>query len=245
VDSLWDRQGVNWRLIESSLGSIADAWAYSDDKIGATPFQPFWFGMSIGRARQRLTPDDLRETLENDRERASESALATYFLFERWDSLPEEARRALISADIEFRATGGRRGIVSDHLRSAVLIVLQEKVWRFYVDWLKNKPKMEPDELKVVNEYGSPDLVRILEHWNSQSFKGFVMGRYSKTAQNTLLAPSLLSQLWALNDAANAPRHQHRNTTSDFELSIRVQFNRILGIGHVGILDQLLRIGTD
>ncbi|MDA1348798.1 MAG: hypothetical protein O3A47_08020 [Chloroflexi bacterium] len=126
-------------------------WEYTAPDVGVKPQDSVldetfktWIRGAIGRVFQKLTPDELAATLERDRETASERALQTYFLSNQWQSLPEEARRALISADLEFRAAGGSRGIVPDRLRSAVREVLQERVWSRYVAWLKTKPSKNP-----------------------------------------------------------------------------------------------------
>lgn len=249
LERTFEHPAVNWRLLEASLLQIEEAWAYTAPDVSVDPknrvlgetFKSY-LRYAMGRVQQKLTPDELQAALERDRERSSEKALDLYFFPTQWISLSDETKRALVSADLEYRAASGSRGIVPDRLRAAVREVLHDRVWRRYVSWLSARPTKTRDELDVLATGRDPDLGAMLFMWRTTGFRDFIDVTFPQFGKGGLSIDEMYDWLDSLNYAANAPRHQHHRPTLDFEQSVKAQFQRVLGIGQRGILAQLLSI---
>lgn len=216
-------------VYSSVLGESLNSWA-------------FW-PLARLLASQRISRDDLIETLRAMQGKEAEARLRLYFFRETWDSLPDKARASLISADREYENHGGRRPIIFDHLRHAARAIMVESLWKPYREFLRSKAADGLKDLSDVrqvrqiieDDQTEPDLAPLV---NAPHFEEFL----NTVSEDTRFIKRLPDKLRDLNEWANKVSHQHHWGYKGFEGQLRETYAEFLGIGRNGILPRLMRL---
>ena len=236
---------INWDEVPIWCMAISDIWEEPtpnpDVRSNTSRFhhtaRDFWV-MAHGIALQKMTPDALVRALEASKAADSEKRLSMYFFPGLWNSLPEKARKALISADREYEHLHSRRPIIFDHLRHAARAIIDERLWIPFQAFLRSKGSLHSDLGEAARD--EPDLSRMLDNWASPEFEGYLVNRYR--TQDVSYIRNLQWPLRRLNYLANTASHEHWRGLGEFEQALREGYAKFLGIGQLGILPKLVRL---
>ena len=199
-----------------------------------------------GMALQKMSPDALADALAAIRDKEAETRLRLYFFGDTWDSLPDKARAALISADREYENAHGRRqGIFEDLWQAAREILVETLVKSYNAFSAAQKEQREIksfaalalalDDDKDLNDivqdlYYAPLFEDYLRQTFNEDDKAFIKG-LEKSFGN-------LNRL--RNDTVHANRPAYKRNR--FKRDIHETYAEFLGIGRNGILPRLMRL---
>ena len=256
-DEIYEENSENtdWKLLASycdSLRRIIDDYTMYDESID-TSFAPnaaynpwdFW-DLAHGLASQRLSRDALVDTLKAMQDKEPETRLRLYFFPNTWNSLPDKARGALISADKEYEnARGRRQGVFEDLWLATREILVQELLKPYNAFCMGQRDQRELKSFAVLAPIPSEDedlydtvqalyYAPLFEEYLRQTFndadRDFVKG----------LEKSFGKLNGLRNDAVHANRPAYKRNR--FERDIRETYAEFLGIGRNGILPRLMRL---
>ena len=201
----------------------------------------FWHGAKAWAAAQ-LSPNEYHEMRQTDEKVAAESRLKAYFFNESWAILSERCKERLTDADRIWNSPGNAswEAVLND-LRIAVEEVCQQFLWQ---QLLSNGGvslallSLLKKGIDVDGRPGVNDCIQICRH---PEFKKHLTRLRVDDVDREFLTNQLPVAMRRLRDNRNRAEHEagepwHRG-------QVRPIVDEFLGIGQIGILPQLVRIG--
>ena len=256
-DALIDEnaRNTNWTVVANCCEILSGFWyllsiPVSSEHIPERESGSASWNIAQGMALQKLSPDALADALAAIRDKEAETRLRLYFFGDTWDSLPDKARAALISADREYENGRGRRPIIFDHLRHAARAVVVEVLAKPYQEFLRSKADIEIKSFSVQStivdiedDRSRLDLRPLIKSlFDASHFGEFIDASSLSSADKGFVKNRVRGKLLYLNGVANTANHNHSRTYRSFERDIRETYAEFLGIGRNGILPRLMRL---
>ena len=224
--------GKTWHLLSAPVESknipkqetVSESWA-----------------IAHGIVLNKMSNDDRIKELRRNRDYQIEDRLRLYFFPETWDTLPEKARRALISADREYENEHGRRPIIFDHLCNATREILVETLLKAYNEFRAKQDVVHsfaalappPSAYKDLND-------TIQDLFYAPLFEDFLEETFNSGDRNFIKDTE--KKIRKLNKHRNDAIHNHGKPAMSFEPDIRETYAEFLGVRRNGILPQLMRL---
>ncbi|MDE2842673.1 MAG: hypothetical protein OXN21_04740 [Chloroflexota bacterium] len=201
----------------------------------------FWHGAKAWAAAQ-LSPSEYREMRQADEEGAAESRLKAYFFNESWASLSERCKERLIDADRIWNSPGNAswEAVLND-LRIAAEEVCQQFLWRQLLSNRGVSPALLSLLKKGIDVDGRPGVNECIQICRHPEFKQHLTQLRVDHVDREFLTNQLPAAMLRLRDNRNRAEHEagdpwHRG-------QVRPIVDEFLGIGQIGILPRLVRIG--
>lgn len=201
----------------------------------------FWHGAKAWAAAQ-LSLSEYQALRQADEEAAAESRLKAYFFNECWSTLSNRCKERLIDADRVWNSPGNAswEAIFND-LRLAVEEMCQQFLWQHL--WTNRSVNQDLLSLlkKGISVDGRPGLHDCIEICEHPEFDKFLIERRVEQYDRDFLTGQLPVEMRPLRDNRNRAEHESGETWHREE--VRPIFYKFLGIGQLGILPLLARIG--
>ena len=200
----------------------------------------FWYGAKAWAAAQ-LSPSEYQEMRQADEKVTAENRLKAYFFNESWAVLSERCKERLIDADRIWNSPGNAlwEAVLND-LRIAVEEVCQQFLWQ----QLRNRGvslALLSLLKKGIDVDGRPGVNACIEICRHPEFKKHLTQLRVDDVDSKFLTNQLPVAMRRLRDNRNRAEHEagepwHRG-------QVRPIVDEFLGIGQLGILPELARIG--
>lgn len=207
----------------------------------------FWRSAATWASAQ-LGPSEYRRMREQDEKDAAASRLKTYFFRDTWDTLPLQAQKRLITADVNWNSMQqmSREAILND-LRRATEATCYRFIWcplandgkkrsLAFLEFRKIEAKIAEHSIRTTPRLY--DYRRILQR---PFFKEFAEQHNLSRDETRFLIetlPAMVEQLIPDRDVA-----EHEIEPLVPLSKIQSYYEAFLGIGRCGILPELARIG--
>ena len=199
----------------------------------------FWI-LAQGLALQKMSPNALADAMRSGFQKESERRLKLYFLEECWDRLPALARQSLIDADRALADEHTNPKNVAHHLREALQVILAERVWRPYTEYLEQKGEAyRLDALRLSNPREEFDLGKWRHVIGWPSFMAFARSEFGRDGL-FFIQKELIEPLIAINWAADRRHEQFQPLSRE---KARDAFFRVVGVGSPGVIQRLMDLG--
>ena len=201
----------------------------------------FWHGAKAWAAAQ-LSPSEYLKMRQEDEKVAAESRLKAYFFNESWAILSDRCKERLIDADRIWNSPGNAswEAVLND-LRIAIEEMCQQFLWKKLLSNSGVNQALLSLLKKAINVDGRPgvnDCIEICEH---PEFRKFLAQLRVDHVDRDFLTNQLPVEMRPLRDSRN--RAEHEAGESWHREEVRPIVDKFLGIGQLGILPQLARIG--
>ena len=228
----------NWYLLSHPINSthipeeesVSESWA-----------------IARGIVLNMMSSDDRIKELRRNRDYQIEDRLRLYFFGNNWDSLPDKAAAALISADREYENTHGRRqGIFEDlwiATREIMVEVLLSPYNEFLIESRADKKVLKGLDALAPCLDNDKDLYdAVAELFYAAKFEDYL--RHSFNGDDGDFIKGLQKPFSQLNRLRNDSVHANRPAykRNNFEDDIHRTYAEFLGIGRDGILPRLMRL---
>lgn len=205
----------------------------------------YWHKVA-GWAEERLTPDQLRELIEQREDKAAALRLRTYFFpDDLWKQLPERAQQALVSADrLTVTGTSLSRGeAVFNELRIATEEVLNRYLWQPVSEWAMEQPSPIRGTANILKQArdGEPSLDDLVQLLWSDGVKDYLrsIGVDDEGVRFLTKEKRMTDHLQRLQRSRNKAEHE---LDSAGNANPRDLYAESLGIGRKGVLPEILRL---
>ena len=246
-----DSRNTNWTQVAEHCRFFAKNWHLLSIPVKSKhiPKQETvgesW-AIAHGIVLNRMSNDDRIKELQRDRDYQIEDRLRLYFFGDTWDSMPEKACAALISADREYENVRGRRQGVFEDLWLATREILVETLLKSYNAF--NAAQKEQREIKSLaalalaldDDKDLNDIVQDLCY--APLFEDYLAQTFNDGDKTFI--KSLEKPFRNLNNLRNDTVHANRSAykRNSFEHDIHETYAEFLGIGRNGILPRLMRL---
>ena len=246
-----DSRNTNWTQVAEHCRFFAKNWHLLSIPVKSKhiPKQETvgesW-AIAHGIVLNRMSNDDRIKELQRDRDYQIEDRLRLYFFGDTWDSMPEKACAALISADREYENVRGRRQGVFEDLWLATREILVETLLKSYNAF--NAAQKEQREIKSLaalalaldDDKDLNDIVQDLYY--APLFEDYLAQTFNDGDKTFI--KSLEKPFRNLNNLRNDTVHANRSAykRNSFEHDIHETYAEFLGIGRNGILPRLMRL---
>jgi len=236
------------------LAHIWETWLYPDefsrvvDEEGTLVFADYW-SSAAGWVEAHMQPSELRELLNERRDRDAERRLSTYFFGDKlWIVLPERVKNSLVSADRDwFSGASARTESILNELRIATEELLLCGLWKPLEQWVVSqggKCGGRQDFLNFKAELASkgwvPDLFHLERACRMSITDAFLKNKGVPPKERRWFLEELPRSLSRLRRERRRAEHESSNQWTRQELS--KYFAEFIGIGRPGILPELCRI---
>ena len=146
----------DWSALAVTCNDLSDLFERDievvDDKGGTWDWYTYW-QRAASWAEAQLTPDQLRDLLQAQEDKAAETRLRAYFFADdQWEALSKGARDALISADRAWVSSRNKSQVLNG-LRIATEDILYHGLWPSLVKWAKGQTDPDLRGLRDVQAY--------------------------------------------------------------------------------------------
>ena len=142
IDTNWNLLASYCYIFQCTYEDLAVESVYSSVLGVSLNSWDFW-PIAYKLAALNLSPDEYYKRRDEDRQRDSETRLRLYFFGKTWDSLPEKASKALISADREYENARGRRQGIFEDLWQATREILVEVLLKPYNEFCSAQKELK------------------------------------------------------------------------------------------------------
>ena len=207
----------------------------------------FWESARMWASIQ-LSPSEYRKMREEDEKFAAEDRLESYFFRDAWDTLPEQAKERLITADVNWNSKQrmSREAILNDLLR-ATEAMCSRFIWQPLANSKNNSREflhfLRRDSEIAENPRRSQPEVRDFIWACEQLFFLEFIEQQNLAADVVFLTEDLPSAMRQLADERGSAEHDTGNSTA--VKVIESTYQLFLGIGRPGILPKFARIGSN
>ena len=199
-------------------------------------------------ASAQLSPSEYRNLREEDENYAAQNRLKNYFFRDTWDTMPEQAKERLITADVNWNSNQrmSREAILNDLLR-AIEAMCSRFIWQPLANSKNNSREflhfLRRDSEIAENPRRSQPEVRDFIWVCEQSFFLEFIEQQNLAADVVFLTEDLPSAMRQLADERGSAEHDTGNSTAG--IVIESTYQLFLGIGRPGILPKFARIGSN
>ena len=197
----------------------------------------------VGGRRLKLSPSEYQKLRKRDGVDAAKNRLRNYFFGEDWAALPQTAQKRLINADIIWnsRQDAARETILNDLLR-ATEAMCYEFIWQPLARSKGAYPEFQRYEDKVAQQQiGSyPGVWDYVNVSRSGFFMDYCTSRGLRQADEKFMGECLPAALKGLVPNRNYEHIPIEAVSPDATMG---HYRAFLGIGKLGVLPELARIG--
>ena len=212
--------------------------------LGLT-WREFWLNASTW-ASDRLSPSEYRKLREEEERDEAQNRLKNYFFRDAWDTLPEQARERLITADVNWNSNQrmSREAILNDLLR-ATEAMCNQFIWRHLTNTKNSSQEFlhflgRDSEIAENSRRSQPEVRDFIWACEQPFFLEFIEKR-NLSDDVAFLTKDLPASMNSLTNARGTAEHNTGNST-DSEV-IESAYQLFLGIGRSGILPKLAQVG--
>ena len=248
-----DRQSIeDWTQIADDCFRLANAefltWdedeAWEDYGIELN-WNEYW-QRARGWAEAQLSEPEYRKRLRKYKRTQAESRLENYFFGGDWRALPAKAQERLITADVNWNSDErmSREAILNDLLR-ATEAMCYEFIWESLAESNVSSRALEyflelDEEIANDPRRSTPSARDYVRMCKERFFPGHL--REKELADDIkYMTKCLPRQIGRLNDQRNDAEHETGSTTP--REVVDDCYRTFLGIGKLGVLPELARIG--
>ena len=249
------RRVGDWSQVAEDCRALMNAFHVSglDDEIqdehgDVVGWSAYWNGAQTW-ARAQLSPTALQEYLSRVEEDDASRRLKLYFFGETWNTLPRKAQAAIVNADLlmHSKERGQRLGTVLNELQVATEEVFNWGVWHPLAnveatEWIPELDEFEQRRAETSGSMKGPGLRDYVWVCDRPFFGKFLERRGVGCPEIAFLTqdlPELCRSLLGLRNAA-----QHDLGREPSRTVVDGVYKAFLGIGRLGVLPALTRIGT-
>ena len=245
------REGnVDWAAVITSCSTLnrflpEEEWTQQGSIEDGLDEEPDYWDETIGWVKAQLTPGQLRSLIEERGGAAATHRLSSYFFAGNlWRSLSEEARNALVTADLVWIDDGpeSRLRTILNPLQRATEDILYHHLWVPLTEWAKEHQRDSeylPGILSVARKQypGLTECIKVISENLAESYL-----RALKIAGQDIefLTKDAPKHFRNLRDARNKVEHEPGSSVTPSD--VRNLYRMSLGIGCRGMLPEMVRL---
>ena len=249
------RRDDDWRQVADECRALMNALHVSgideeiqDERGDVIGWREYWNGAQTW-ARTQLSPTGLQEYQMHLEETAAGDRMRLYFFGETWNTLGHKTQAAILNADLlmHSKERGQRLGTVLNELQVATEEVFNWGVWYPLAtvkatEWITELDEFEQRRAETSGSMKGPGLRDYVWVCDRPFFGKFLECRGVGCPEIAFLTqdlPELCRSLLRLRNAA-----QHDLGREPSRTVVDCVYKAFLGIGRLGVLPELTRIGT-
>ena len=245
------REGkVDWAAVITSCNTLKsflseEEWTRQEGIEDGLDEETDYWDETIGWAKAQLTPGQLRSLIEERGGAAATLRLSSYFFPDNlWRSLSEEARNALVTADLVWIDDGpdSRLRTILNPLQRATEDILYHHLWVPLAEWAKEHQRDSeylPGILSVARKQ-YPGLTEYIKVISENPAVRYLRNLGIADQDIDFLTKEARRHFWNLRDARNKVEHEPGSSVTPSD--VRNLYRTSLGIGCRGMLPELVRL---
>ena len=245
------REGdVDWAAVITSCNTLKsflpeEEWTRQEGIEDGLDEETDYWDETIGWAKAQLTPGQLRSLIEERGGAAATLRLSSYFFPDNlWQRLSEEARNAIVTADLVWMDDGpeSRLRTILNPLQRATEDILYHHLWVPLAEWARGRPRDSEYLPGILSEARKqyPGLTEYIKIVSEKPTKTYLRGLGIEGDDLDFLTNKAQRHFRGLRDARNKVEHEPDSNVTPSD--IRKLYRASLGIGCRGILPELVRL---